>query len=64
MKSLALVVYRSGESNISPDGYYMFYHKDESGNTTLDKPILFEVIHDGINIISTIISTHDIGCSE
>lgn len=64
MKSLALVVYRGGERNISPDGYYMFYHKDETGNATLDKPILFEVIHDGINIISTIISAQDIGCSE
>lgn len=64
MKSLALVVYRGGERNISPDGYYMFYHKDETGNATLDKPILFEVIHDGINIISTVISQQDIGCSE
>jgi hypothetical protein len=64
MKSLALVVYRGGERNISPDGYYMFYQKDESGNATLDKPIIFEVIHNGVNIISTVITEQNIGCSE
>jgi hypothetical protein len=64
MKSLALIVYRGGERNVSPDGYYMFYNVDASGNAYLKHPVLIEIIHDKTNMISAVINPEDIGCSD
>ena len=64
MKSVALIVYRSRTENVSPDGYYMFYDIDASGNAFLKHPILLEIIHQGTNMISAVINPEDIGCSK
>ena len=63
MKSIALIVYRGDDPNISPDGFLMFYERDEQGNCYLKNPILLEIIHNTTNIISVIVTDNDIGSS-
>ena len=64
MKSLALIVYRGGERNVSADGCYMFYDIDASGNAYLKDPVMIEIIHNNTNMISGVINPEDIGCSD
>ena len=63
MKSLALIIYRGGEANVSPDNYLMFYDLNEDGSAYLKHPLLIEIIHSGVNIISAVINSSDIGSS-
>ena len=63
MKSLALIVYRGGERNVSPDGYYMFYDIDASGKAYLKHPLIIEIIHQKTNLLSAVITSEDIGSS-
>jgi hypothetical protein len=63
MKSLALIVYRGGERNVSPDGYYMFYDIDASGKAYLKHPLIIEIIHQKTNMLSAVITSEDIGSS-
>lgn len=63
MKSLALIVYRGGERNVSPDGYYMFYDIDVSGKAYLKHPLIIEIIHQKTNLLSAVITSEDIGSS-
>ena len=62
IESIALIVYRGDDPNISPDGL-MFYERDEQGNCYLKNLILLEIIHNTTNIISVIVTDNDIGSS-
>lgn len=61
MKSIALVVYRGGGRNDEAYGCYKMYDIDDRGNAIQSHPLLVEIINNGVNFISVIINSDDIG---
>ena len=58
MKSIALIVYRSGEQNNSDEGYVKLYDEDSYGNITTR--MIVEIIHNKIHFASLVVTHKDV----